>query len=69
MTHGEGGLLDMTGGAYSNGNAPKSSNGTSSNHHDFMGMTATTVAAPVPSSPVPAPIPAAPSSGQNGGGT
>lgn len=67
MTHGEGSLLDMTGGAYNNGNAPNSSNGTSSNHNDFMGMTATTVAAPVPA-PVPAPIPAAPSSGNYGAG-
>ena len=69
MTHGEGSLLDMTGGAYNNGNASNSSNGASSNHNDFMGtMTDTTVAAPVPS-PVPAPIPAAPSSGNYGGVT
>ena len=61
MTHGEGSLLDMTGGSYND--APSSNGG--SNHSDFMGMTAT--AAPVPATtPTAAPIPAAPTSGSYG---
>ena len=61
VTHGEGSLLDMTGGSYNE--APNSNGG--SNHSDFMGMTAT--AAPVAASaPTPAPIPAASTSGSYG---